>query len=71
MTGDKLQSLESVGGELLLMSYLDMEHSALLASLSSLDYVGGRCSIYYGGGDYVPILSFEELRDDSYQPIPL
>ena len=69
MTGDKLQSLESVGGELLLMDF-DMEHSTLLASLSSLDYVGESCDIYWNF-DYVPILSFEELRDDSYQPIPL
>jgi len=69
MTGDKLQSLESVGGELLLMDF-DMEHSTLLASLSSLDYVDEYCAIYWNF-DYVPILSFEELRDDSYQPIPL
>jgi len=68
--GDKLQSLESVGGEFLLMSYLDMEHSALLASLASLDYVGGDVNIYWNS-NFVPIFSFEELRDDSYQPIPL
>merc|ERR1711977_800141 len=65
---DKLQSLESVGGALLLMDF-DMEHSTLLASISSLDYVGESCDIYWNF-DYVPILSFEELRDDSYQPIP-
>jgi hypothetical protein len=68
---DSLQSLESVGSDLVFFpENLEMEHSDLLASLATLDYVGGDCDIYWND-NFKPIFSCEELRDESYQPIPI